>query len=64
MSAPNKAKQLTVRTEEPKYQELPPYEPNLEKIQERAYEIYVQRGRIDGFDLADWFQAEEEVNGE
>ena len=26
--------------------------PTLEEIQERAYEIYVQRERIDGFDLA------------
>lgn len=42
---------------------VPKEEPTLEKIQERAYEIYVQRGRIDGFDLADWFQAEEELNG-
>ena len=63
MSVPNKAKQLTVGAEKPKYQVLPHYEPRLEKIQERAYEIYVQRGRVDGFDLADWFQAEEELKG-
>lgn len=63
MSVPNKAKQLTVGAEKPKYQVLPQYEPDPGKIQERAYEIYVQRGRIDGFDLADWFQAEEELNG-
>ena len=62
MSVPNKAKQLTVGAEKPKYQALPQYEPSLEKIQERAYEIYVQRGRIDGYDLADWFQAEDELN--
>lgn len=61
MSLPNKAKQLTVGAEKPKV--LPQYQPTLEKIQERAYEIYVQRGRIDGFDLADWSQAEEELNG-
>jgi hypothetical protein len=41
---------------------LPPYKPTLEEIQERAYEIYIQRGRIDGFDLADWRQAEKELN--
>ena len=63
MSVPNKATQFTVGAEKPKYQVLPQYEPSLEKIQERAYEIYVQRGRIDGFDLADWFQAEDELNG-
>lgn len=62
MSVPNKAKQLTVAAEKPKNQVLPQYEPSLEKIQERAYEIYVQRGRIDGFDLADWFEAEDELN--
>lgn len=62
MSVPNNAKQLTVRAEKAKDQVLPEYEPTLEKIQKRAYEIYVQRGRIDGFDLADWFQAEKELN--
>ena len=62
MSAPNEAKQLTVAAEKPKNQVLPQYESSLEKIQERAYEIYVQRGRIDGFDLTDWFQAEDELN--
>lgn len=62
MSAPNKAEQLKVRAAKPTDQGLPRYEPTLEEIQERAYEIYVQRGRIDGFDLADWLQAEEELN--
>lgn len=38
-----------------------PYEPSLEEIQARAYESYVQRGRIDGFDLEDWLQAEQEL---
>jgi Protein of unknown function (DUF2934) len=37
------------------------YEPAVEEIQVRAYEIYVQRGRIDGFDLEHWLQAEEEL---
>jgi Protein of unknown function (DUF2934) len=27
----------------------------------RAYETYVQRGRIHGFDLEDWPQAEKEL---
>jgi DUF2934 family protein len=30
-------------------------------IRQRAYEIYEQRGRADGFDLEDWAQAEAEV---
>ena len=38
-----------------------PYEPTLEEIQARAYEVYIQRGRIDGFDLEDWLQAEKEL---
>jgi len=31
-------------------------EPTFEQIQVRAYEIYIQRGQIDGFDLNDWLQ--------
>lgn len=62
MSVLKKAKQPTVETRKPTDQPLPRYESTLEKIQERAYYIYVERGRIDGFDLADWFQAEEELN--
>jgi hypothetical protein len=30
-------------------------------IQERAYELFVQRGRIPGHELEDWLQAEREV---
>jgi Protein of unknown function (DUF2934) len=37
------------------------YEPTLEEIQARAYEIYVQRGYVHGSDLEDWFQAENEL---
>ena len=39
----------------------PHYGPTFEQIQVRAYEIYIQRGRQDGLDLADWFQAEKEL---
>jgi len=38
-----------------------PYEPAVEEIRARAYEVYVERGRIDGFQLEDWLQAEEEL---
>ena len=31
-------------------------------IKEAAYELYVQRGRLDGDDLSDWFQAETVVS--
>ena len=32
-----------------------------QRIRQRAYELYVQRGRIDGHDLDDWLQAECEI---
>lgn len=32
-------------------------------IRRRAYEIYEQRGRVDGFELEDWAQAETEILG-
>ena len=32
-----------------------------ERIRCRAYELYEQRGREDGHDLDDWFQAESEM---
>jgi hypothetical protein len=32
-----------------------------ERIKQRAYELYEQRGRIHGFDVDDWLQAENEV---
>lgn len=32
-----------------------------EAIRNRAYELYVDRGMEDGHDLADWFQAEQEL---
>ena len=34
-----------------------------EKIRVRAYELYEQRGRIEGHALDDWLQAEEEILG-
>jgi hypothetical protein len=35
---------------------------NMEaEIRTRAYQIYEQRGRVDGHDLADWLQAESET---
>lgn len=32
-----------------------------EQIQQRAYQLYLQRGRRDGFHEQDWLQAEAEV---
>jgi hypothetical protein len=32
-----------------------------ERIRRRAYELYEQRGRVDGLALDDWLQAEREI---
>jgi hypothetical protein len=37
--------------------------PMEQQIQQRAYELYEQRGRTDGYDLDDWLQAEREIKG-
>ena len=34
-----------------------------EKIAEKAYLKYVDRGRVDGFDQQDWLEAEQELKG-
>ena len=31
------------------------------RIRDRAYQLYAQRGGVDGFALDDWFQAEAEI---
>ena len=41
-----------------------PLEPLLEKeVQVRAYELYEQRGKGEGFALQDWLEVEAEVLG-
>jgi len=35
-----------------------------ERIRHRAYDLYEQRGRDDGFDLDDWLRAESELTRE
>jgi len=32
-----------------------------DQVERRAYELYLERGRADGQDLADWFTAEREL---
>ena len=39
-----------------------PRTPTAEEIQLRAYELYVERGGIHGFDTDDWLQAERELS--
>ena len=34
---------------------------NAETIQTRAYELFLKRGATHGDDLADWFQAEQQL---
>jgi len=36
-------------------------EPAREDIERRAYELYVARGEVDGYDQDDWLQAEREL---
>lgn len=35
--------------------------PSHEAIERRAYEIYIERGSVDGNDLDNWLAAEEEL---
>jgi hypothetical protein len=37
--------------------------PTGEEIEQRAYQIYVERGGADGHDVDDWLQAERELSG-
>jgi DUF2934 family protein len=37
--------------------------PMEQEIRQRAYELYEQRGRTDGHDMEDWFQADREMKG-
>jgi hypothetical protein len=37
--------------------------PSREEVRLRAYEIYLQRGRLPGNELDDWLQAERELQG-
>jgi hypothetical protein len=50
-------------TLEPKSDEPTVLIPIEQQIQQRAYELYEQRGRTDGHELDDWLQAECEIKG-
>jgi DUF2934 family protein len=41
--------------------ELTPPRSHDDEIARRAFELYCERGRKDGYDLEDWLQAEREV---
>ena len=61
MNTHKKAQKPALQDSGPTQHAVPPYEPALEEIRVRAYETYLQRGRIEGFDLEDWLQAEKEL---
>jgi DUF2934 family protein len=42
-------------------EKIPAWAPTTEEIAQRAYEIFVARGRQPGHDLDDWLQAESEL---
>ena len=56
---------MTTKSKSRKPRSPKPAQPNdiEESIRRRAYELYEQRGRIEGFALDDWLQAEGEVFG-
>ncbi len=56
---------MTTKSKSRKPRSPKPAQPNdiEESIRRRAYELYEQRGRIDGFALDDWLQAEREILG-
>jgi len=36
-------------------------QPTREEIERRAYEIYLERGGAEGYEMEDWLQAEQEL---
>lgn len=44
-----------------KQPDYPVRRPTHQEIAARAYQIYLERGRVDGHDLDDWLQAEYEL---
>ena len=56
---------MTTKSKSRKPRSPKPAQPNdiEERIRRRAYELYEQRGRIEGFALDDWLQAEGEILG-
>ena len=63
MNMRRKTRKLAVPLARSTDQAVPTYEPTSEEVRTRAYEIYVQRGRADGFDIEDWLQAKNELKG-
>jgi hypothetical protein len=56
---------MTTKSKSRKPRSPKPAQPNdiEESIRRRAYELYRQHGRVDGFAMDDWLQAEGEILG-
>jgi len=56
---------MTAQPKSRKPRSQKPAQPNdiEERVRRRAHELYEQRGRVDGFALDDWLQAEAEILG-
>lgn len=52
-----------LKKENPKASQLPP-ERIAQMIQEKAYELYCQRGCQPGHEMSDWIKAEEAIKHE
>ena len=54
---------MTTKSKSRKPRSPKPAQPNdtEESIRRRAFELYEQRGRVDGFALDDWLKAEVEI---
>jgi hypothetical protein len=50
-------------TETPGQAREAPGSPDPQRISQRAYELYLQRGGSDGRDWEDWLEAERELSG-
>jgi hypothetical protein len=61
MNTHKKVQKVAVPEGSPADQTLSPNEPSVQEIRALAYELYIQRGRIDGFEVEDWLQAEKEL---
>jgi hypothetical protein len=51
------------KSRKPRSRKPDPLSDIREHIRRRAYELYEQRGRVDGLALDDWLQAESEICG-
>ncbi len=54
----------TVRPVPSQKQDSPAPQSIFAEVQRRAYQLYEERGRIDGWDLDDWLRAESEILGQ